>query len=282
MQTTKAMPFQASHYKINTYNTCPQKYFFEYLDEDLAPIKRQIKKPRPELEVGNVVHVTLFNYFKEPKANRTFLTLKNILASTWKPPRGKEYGFTDLDEERLWFKDALLMLKTFYEHQSEDQHLFYVPDPYSREEFIKIPLGEDLTLLGKVDRIDEEDDSSLHIIDYKTGRSQEDDDFQVMTYVILAKQKFNREVKKASYFYLRTGHWKTFTPGSGDEKITIEKIKRLVSTIKADELFEAKPSNYCKWCDYLEFCPKKKEALEYINGNVNKDGEKEEFSNLPF
>lgn len=258
-------PFEISHYKATTYQKCPRAYYFEYLDPEIVPIKRQLKKPRPELEVGNTVHLTLFNYFKEPSSERSFITLKRILDRVWKPPQGERYGFVSIEEERRWYREALMMLKIFYEQQSDTQHLFYVPDPQSREEIIKIPLDTDLVLMGKVDRIDELADG-LHVIDYKTGKSQNDDDFQIMTYVILAKQRFGKTVKKASYFYLRTGSWKTYSPSAGDEQVTAEKFRRVVKTIKADELFQPKPSRLCGWCDYLEVCPAKLEALEYING----------------
>lgn len=259
------------------YSQCPRRYYFEYLDEAIAPIKKDIKKPRPELEIGNAVHVALCNYYKVPQVERNFQSLKQELTKVWKPTRGALWGFASLDEERGWFLDALKMLKTFYDYQFDDEHLFYVPDPYSREEFIRIPLSDSLSLTGKVDRIDEEDDG-LHIVDYKTGKKQDDDDFQVMIYVLLAKEKFGRPIKKASYFYLRTGHWKTFTPGDGDEKITIEKVKRLVSAIQNDTVYEAVPSKLCGWCDFLEYCPKKKEALEVINGTKKDNGSKEGLS----
>lgn len=260
-------PFSASHYKVTTYQKCPRLYYFEYLDDQLSQIKRDIKKPRPELEVGNAVHIALCNYYKIAQDKRDFKALKQLLIQVWKPSRGSAWGFTDIEEERVWFHEALLMLKTFYDHQFDEDHLFYVPDPQSREEFIKIPMDADLQLIGKVDRIDEDGDG-LHVIDYKTGKSQNDDDFQVMIYVLLAQEKFGKQVKKASYFYLRTGYMKTYSPTTGDAKVTAEKVRRLVQTIKTDTKFEAKPTKLCAWCDYLDYCPKKAEAMAIINGTA--------------
>lgn len=263
MQQNSPKPFKASNYKLKMYERCPRLYFFEYLDEDIAPIKKQIKQKRPPLEVGNLVHDILFKYYKVPQAQRSAATLLGQLKSAWPRPFGSDWGFANLEEERMWYQDTVAMLKMFYEKQQNDEHLFYVPDPYSRELTIDIPLEQGLMLTGRVDRIDEEGDA-LHVVDYKTGKSEDDDEFQVMTYVLLAKQKFGREVTKASYFYLRTGQMKTFTPSYGAEQVTAERIRRLVETIKLDTQYVAKPSRLCQYCDFLEYCPAKKEVMELL------------------
>lgn len=252
-----------SHSRLNTFLRCPKQYWFEYLDPYTSrwEVKKSLKKPRPELEVGNFVHIVLNKFFSVPKDQRSFSTLKKLLEETWKPKRGEEKGFKSEEEERDWYKNALLMLANFYKYQTDPEHLFYVPDPEGREEFIKVPIGENL-LIGKVDRIDKTDDG-LHIIDYKTGKSQ-DDEFQVMIYVLLVKSSFRLPITKASYFYLRTGKFKSVVPSEQKETAVKKRISSIISAIEKEKDFTPKQSKLCGWCDFIEFCPAKTEASKII------------------
>jgi hypothetical protein len=45
-------PREVSPYKLNLFLQCPRQYYFEYLDPQISPIKKQIKKKRAELEMG--------------------------------------------------------------------------------------------------------------------------------------------------------------------------------------------------------------------------------------
>lgn len=264
-----------SPYKLNLFLRCPKQYYFEYLDPYTSrwEVKKQLKKPRPELEVGNFVHIVLNNYFSFPKDSRSIDTLKKLLKDTWKPPRGEEKGFKSEMEERLWYQEALKMLLNFYKFQTNPEHLFYVPDPESREELIKVKINEKYSLQGKIDRIDKTSDG-LHIIDYKTGKS-EDDEFQVMVYVLITKKRYLLPVSEASYFYLRTGKFKSFKPEEDKEKTTLKRIISIVETIEKEKEFSPKPTKLCGWCDYIEFCPAKSEALKLV-------GVKEKEQELPF
>jgi len=253
-----------SHYKLNIYLVCPKKYYFEYLDPYTSrwEVKKTLKKPRPELEVGNFVHIVLNNFFSLKREERKVKFLKKLLEETWKPPRGEEKGFKSEMEERIWYKDALLMLLNFYKFQTNPEHIFYVPNPQSREETIKVKINDKYSLQGKIDRIDKTK-KGLHIIDYKTGK-REDDEFQVMTYVLIAKNKYQIPVSKASYFYLRTGKFKSFEP---DEKKESQILKRIISVVEAIEKekdYSPCPSKLCAWCDYIDFCPAKSQVLKLL------------------
>ena len=254
-----------SHYKLSTFLRCPKQYWFEYLDPYTSrwEVKKQLKKPKPELEVGNFIHIVLNNFFTLEKEKRNLESLKKLLELTWKPPRGEEKGFKNEMEEKIWYKDALLMLLNFYKFQTDPEHIFYVPDPQSREELIKVKINSKDSLQGKIDRIDKAE-KGLHIIDYKTGKS-ENDEFQVMIYVLIAKNKYQLPVSKASYFYLRTGKFRSFDPTEQKEKAVLKRIVSIVKTIEREKDFEPRLSKLCGWCDYIDFCPAKKQVFKILN-----------------
>jgi putative RecB family exonuclease len=261
-----------SHYKLSIFLRCPKQYWFEYLDPYTSKweVKKQLKKPRPELEVGTFIHITLNNFFTVSKEKRSINTLKKLLEETWKPPRGEEKGFINKMEERIWYQDALKMLLNFYKFQTDPEHIFYVPDPHSREELIKVKINEKYSLQGKIDRIDKTE-RGLHIIDYKTGKG-EDDEFQVMTYVLIAKNKYQLPVSRASYFYLRTGKFRSFDPTEQKEKATLKRIISVVEAIEREKDFVPRPTKLCGWCDYIDFCPAKNQATKLLNTTEKAEG----------
>jgi len=263
-----------SHSRLNIFLRCPKQYWFEYLDPYTSQweVKKGLKKPRPELEVGNFVHIVLNKYFGVEKSQRSLATLKKLLETTWKPPRGEEKGFKEENEERIWYRNALLMLANFYKFQTDPEHLFYVPDPEGREELIKVSIGDHI-LMGKIDRIDKLE-GGLHVIDYKTGKS-EDDEFQVMTYVLIAKNRYRLPITKASYFYLRTGKFKSFDTSDEKELATLKRINSIIEAVEKEKDYFPKPSKLCAWCDYLEFCPAKADAVKIM-------GRQKASQELPF
>lgn len=288
-----------SPYSIGLFVKCPKQYYFEYLDNYTSayPNKQKIKKiqieagNRRELVFGELLHIILNIFFHLPEGERSQEKLTALLEEHWtggkREARGREGGFPNLKEERQWYKEAHEILHKFYKEQDLSPQTAYLPEIEKEGEFVganflKAPLEEDLTasddvlVAGKIDRIDKEK-GSYHIIDYKTGRREKDDSFQLMAYAVLAEKSLGIKAQKGSYLYLRSGRLKSFEITEEEKKKTREKIAKIAQKIKAETEFPPRPTKICNWCDYLEFCPAKEEASKLIA-----DYKGETSNDLPF
>jgi len=142
----------------------------------------------------------------------------------------------------------------------------------------KSEIDQDLVLQGKIDRVDRLSDE-LHIIDYKTSKSEETDPFQIFAYGLLSEAAFKEDVSKVSYWYLRSNHLQTFLYGTKEREETFERIKTVVQQIRDEKEFTAKVGSRCYVCDYVNFCPEKEKVLAVINKEKPRE---REIRNLPF
>ncbi|HLD11955.1 MAG TPA: PD-(D/E)XK nuclease family protein [Patescibacteria group bacterium] len=255
--------FRASHYKIHMYEICPKRYYFEYLDEYTSSHKKDLKKPRPQMTFGANIHDVLKAFFKSPPSDRTQETMKAYLAEVWKTRSGKKGGFTSVAEEQELYHQADGMLSRFLKQTDLDPHIFYLPPDNSFEEFIQVPIDEQLILGGKFDRIDEEPDGTLRIIDYKTGVENQDQ-IQIGLYAILASHYFRKKVHVGALWYLKTGNRKEVVCDETFQEEVMKWTRSLVEKICTSKEYEPMPSKMCAYCDYVDFCPAKKDVLQII------------------
>ena len=253
-------PKEISPYKLNLFIQCRKQYYFEYLDPEIAPIKQQLKKKRPPLEMGNFVHDSLTLFFKEEPKKRTWQTMSNILESVWKGPKGKEGGFDSLEQERKYYYQSMKMLKWFVENENLTPCIFALPgSPPGKafDDYKKISFAKDLKLGGKIDRIDIDEKGNLEIIDYKTG-GQKNGELQLISYVFLAEGLFNKPVVRADYLYLKSKTRNSIIPTKKIRQQIKKEILEIVEQIGQEKEWQPNPSKLCPYCDYIDFCPLKR------------------------
>lgn len=284
-----------SPYRLKVFDQCPKQYHFSYLDPVYSKMKGELKKLPHNIwsfnTLGKAVHNAITLFYHLPPEERTEEDLKKHLKETWRsevmgnknPPLGKWGGFASLDEEREAYGQALLMLKNFLKMALAEPEIEYLPtQDFSRsiEDYKNLikPLSEDFDISGKFDLIIRNDDGSLHVIDFKTGKKEDDDDFQLKFYKLLAEENFQKPVGRASFYFLKTSNKKEFD--LSQEKT--EKIKNLIlqkiSQIKAVEKFNPQPDKLCKFCLFKTFCP----AKEKIDGLTQETTEEDYADDLPF
>jgi len=282
-----------SPYSIGIYTKCPKQYYFEYLDNytSVYPNKQKLKQiqveagKRKELIFGELLHIVLNLFFHLSEEERSEERLLTLLKEVWtrekNKAREKNGGFPELEDERDWYREARDTLGKFYQSQDLSPTIAYLPEIEREGEFIsanflKVPLQSDVILAGKIDRIDKEKDG-FHLIDYKTGKSEKDDEFQLTVYSILAEEALGKPPAKASYLYLRSGSLKSFQPDEKAKANAKAWVLEIAEKIRNDEELPPHPTKLCYWCNYLEFCPAKVEAKKHI---AKYKGEKPE--KLPF
>ena len=260
--------------KIEIFSKCPKSYHFHYLDPVYSRMKNELKK-RPDniwkfYTLGKAVHnaITLFYYL--PPKERTESRLLENLKETWrsevlwdkKPPLGKWGGFKTVEGERNSYRQAISMLKNFLKMAKIEPEIEYLPTQNFRrsmDDYINLitPLNEEFDISGKFDLITGENNESLRIIDFKTGKSEDDDGFQLRFYKILTEAKFRRPVEKASLYFLKTGSKKEFDLGKEKTEKIKEEVLEKIRMIKTAKNFEPKPSKLCRFCLFRTFCLEK-------------------------
>ena len=129
---------------------------------------------------------------------------------------------------------------------------------------------ENIILCGKIDWLEYlEDKDSVHVIDFKTGKSRESkESLQLPIYLLLVKNCQKRDVDKASYWYLRDekGLLEKELP---DEIGATEKVMKVAKRVKlARKLgkFDCKELDGCRYCRPLDDVVKGKGKLVGVSG----------------
>jgi DNA helicase-2/ATP-dependent DNA helicase PcrA len=131
------------------------------------------------------------------------------------------------------------------------------PEVLHTEEWFDVPLG-DITLTGRVDRMDRTADGRVVVTDYKTGkpRSQEDADesLQLSIYALAVKEKWGYDIDRLVFHNIEED-----TPVSTyrthaqmhEARLIVEDVAQCI----AEGKFEAKPGFNCVFCAYRSLCP---------------------------
>jgi putative RecB family exonuclease len=107
---------------------------------------------------------------------------------------------------------GLLLLRNYSEFVLDEQRrpLLWVDDYTPGIELpFSVTFG-DVEVRGKVDRVEREEDGSLHIIDLKTG-NRESAKIQLGIYKVALEKDLGIKVSKASFFYAKDGKLVTLT-----------------------------------------------------------------------
>lgn len=242
-----------SYSKISTYLQCPAKYKFTYV---LG--YKKLEKPSPHLFLGSNIHTALKKFFELEDFERTkYENLEKILREVWRNNFERQIVFRDSEEEKKYGLQAILMLRQFWNNE------FLRQKPVFIEEYFDFQIKENVFLKGKIDRIDKEKDG-YHVIDYKTGKEKSNDfeELQLLFYPLLFYKKTSKEVKKASFYYLNSGNFKSKKITENDLREAEREILKIIEEIESDNEFLPKPNNLCSYCSFLEICPARKEILK--------------------
>jgi RecB family exonuclease len=128
-------------------------------------------------------------------------------------------------------------------------------EPLRVEEYAEVELAPGTVLFGRMDRIDEEPDGTLQVIDYKTGSQPDEiDPDQLRLYAIMVEQKLERLVSKASFWFLDDGTTWTINLTAEDKTNVRNEFLATVREMLDVTDFPATPGRHCRHCPYLHAC----------------------------
>ncbi|MFA6485940.1 MAG: PD-(D/E)XK nuclease family protein [Candidatus Magasanikbacteria bacterium] len=219
-----------SHSSISDWLACPRAYYLKNVYKD-PRTNHKIKLMSPALALGSAVHEVLESLSVLAKGTRFSDPLQLKFDEVWKKYTGKRGGFVDEEVENKFKQRGADMLRRVYNH----------PGPISGLA-VKIQMdlpwfwlseAENIILCGKVDWLEYlPETDSVHIIDFKTGRSEESgESLQLPIYLLLVNKCQKRKVSKVSYWYLDSSDVLTERPLPDLETAT-SKILAIASQIK--------------------------------------------------
>ena len=240
--------------KVRIFGTCRLRFRYQYVDKLRARL-------RPADTAGSLVHRVLCDFFtKVPRGERNEETLVRLFEEGW---TALSAGYHRIPGVEVHHEASLRQLANF----ARDFDLGAEPlmaEPYFQEE---VALG--VTLFGRLDRIDEEADGTLHVIDYKGGAQPEEiDPQQLRIYAFLAERALDRQVSKASFWYLDDGTEWTTGLVAGDGQATLDAVLAAVREMEAATEFPATIGRHCAGCPYLYAC----EVRDEIAGRRQREG----------
>ncbi len=236
---------------IQTYNQCPLKYKYRYVDGiPGAPEK-------PYFQLGKVIHKVLEIFHEENY--KSYEDLITLLDSNW-----QEGGYHYEQEKEQNRQDAENMLKNYWDYiQLHPVNTLYTEHWFSFE-------TDYATLSGKCDRIDLDENDHISIVDYKTSKTpktqrQLKKDIQLGIYALFTslngvetveKKILKKIPEKLSMMFVREEEPEVAVELTHDDLDVIEENIRATSVGIKKNIFPSCKGMHCDYCDYKELlCP---------------------------
>lgn len=246
-----------SHSSISDFLKCPRLYYLRHVYKD-PKTKHRITVMTPHLALGQAVHETIESLSLLPAEERFKSSLLDTYDENWKKVEGKKGGFKTKKEETEFKEKGREMIKKIIENPgplTNKALKIKGPDEGFDLPYYWLNEEENIILSGKVDWVEYlEDSDGIHIIDFKTGKNEEDENsLQLPIYYLLSKNLQKRKIDKISYWYLSNGLG-LVEMKLPDEKESYDKVYEVAKRMKLGKLIEHLkcPTDGCFACLPLE------------------------------
>ncbi len=229
--------------QLETYRFCPMKYLYGY-------VYRLPARPTPQMTLGTDLHECLEKFYQEVMQGRVPSQEELTGSFAHLHQRGR-YGEPGQDEE--YRKLGADLLTRFYgKHQGAFRAPLFVERPFL------LRLG-DVALQGFVDRVDALPGGGVEVLDYKSGKPKErvdvDGQLQLLVYALAAREVFELEPKKVTFYYLQNGSALSFEPGPEALEQARQNILEIAGEIRSGDFTPTPSAGKCRRCDFRGICP---------------------------
>lgn len=239
-----------SYSQIETFKTCPLHYKLKYILKVPTP-------PSASASFGTSMHGALKGFYEEVARGTkpTDKLLYDLLENNW-----VKEGYRSKKHEKDFFEKGKLYLSGFLKTG------FNPKTPIlSLEQPFTIPLGKDLKIGGRVDRVDDLGNGEIEIIDYKTGATipgqrEVDKNLQLSFYALAATkiptEPFNKtpDKIKLSLYYLDEQEKISTTRTAKQLEEAVKEIHKIKEEIEKSD-FKCSNHIFCQTgCEFSLFC----------------------------
>lgn len=240
--------------RASDFTTCPLLYRFRAIDRLPEPPTRATAK-------GTLVHLVLERLFELDSSERTRPTAHAMVDAAWRTMCDGEPGYSELVPEAEsgdWYAEAERLLDAYFRMEDPSS-----VEPMRRESPVEFQVADDLILRGLVDRIDQDDEGRLIVVDYKTGKApspqyESKAMFQMRFYALVIWRSTGALAAELRLMYLGDGQVLVDRPDEADLLATQRRLFALWDAIKSAHRagdFRPRPSVLCKWCAFTSLCP---------------------------
>ncbi len=236
-----------SHSAIKNFDNCSRLYYFTSIYRNPKTGNR-VQIVNPYLSLGSAVHEAIDDVLDLAPSKRVCVSLVKRLEKSWERYAGKRGGFVSERQESEFKERGVKMIK-----KVENSSLLSTKSLKKEKELPKMSLFEGVELVGSFDWIELLPDKSLHIIDFKTGRSREDArSLQLPIYEILAKNSYGKKVGRLSYWYLEDSPKPTPKKLTGSIAEIERKAVEIKKAVEGSEFSCSSKYPRCFWCRKYE------------------------------
>ncbi len=239
-----------SYSQIETFQTCPLHYKLRYIYKVPTP-------PSGSASFGTAIHATLKGFYEEVASGSkpTESLMFGLLDKNW-----VREGYKGKKHESDFLQKGKDYLAGFLKYGFNPKIL-----PVALEQPFTVPIGKDLKIGGRVDRVDDLGDGEIEIIDYKTGATiptqrEVDINLQLSFYALAATKipttPFGKapEKVKLSLYYLDEQEKISTTRTSKQLEDAVTEIIKVRDEIEKSD-FKCSNHMFCQMgCEFSLFC----------------------------
>jgi DNA helicase-2/ATP-dependent DNA helicase PcrA len=255
-------PLRLSPSSLRSYADCPRMFYYQYV----AHIP---ESKRREARLGTAIHRALEEFHRRHGS----VGVKNRDELLGLFEQGLADVSFDSEEERGQAVARGRDILSRYLEEEAERAAGIARVEVERD--FRIPLGDDVTLEGRMDRVDELTDGRVRVVDYKTGELKSKPqllaDFQIPSYALAVTEALGRELESIEVIGLR--NLKELKKGRVVERqvlrwgdgcshaLTPERLEQLKAQIREavagirSGQFDPRPTEkVCGWCSYNLLC----------------------------
>ncbi len=244
-----------SHSRLSTFEQCPQKYKFQYIDKIEVEMQNTV-----EAFMGSLVHEALERLYRQASIGN-ILTCQKLLEDYNQGWRDQWNETILVVSQEYTPDDYRLRGELFLRNYYESNYPFDASQTLGLETEYVLDLGEGYKYHVRIDRLSRNKNGIYEVHDYKTSSRLKaqvdlDSDRQLAMYSLWVRQNF-ADVKDVKLVWHFLAFNKKMLSERTPEQLevlrseTIEKIKKL----EAAKEFAPRVSSLCGWCVYQSLCP---------------------------
>ncbi|HWA82932.1 MAG TPA: PD-(D/E)XK nuclease family protein [Fimbriimonadaceae bacterium] len=237
--------------KLSLYLACPVKYLWTYVDDR----GKWYLRSKSYYSFGTTLHRVLERFHDSNDTGvETTSEAMAALEENW-----IDAGFSSAEEMAEAYHEGKEILERHVEEFKRREtaaRVLYV------EKQLRLDMGL-FDLTGRIDRIDEREDGTLEIVDYKTGREhvsaeEVETDIAMGCYQLLLAREFPDRKIVATIYALRSGEQASGSMTAEHLDQFEADVRLLGGEILTQEYYDLipRPKRLCEGCDFLPLCRK--------------------------
>ncbi|MBU0569300.1 PD-(D/E)XK nuclease family protein [Patescibacteria group bacterium] len=239
-----------SHSSMGDFLKCPKLYFLRNVYKN-PKNNHKMTVMTPPLALGQAVHEVVESLSILPVKERLSDSLAKKYDVVWKKVTGEKGGFKNHQQEMEYKERGLAMLKRVEDNPGPILNKAVKIRADGGLPYYWFSEDDDIILCGKIDWLEYlEKEDAIHIIDFKTGRKEEDaSSLQLPIYLLLVANTQKRKVKKASYWYLgkEDGLVENELPNMDDAYESVYNVAKRIKLARQIRHFVC-PDGGCRYC----------------------------------